>query len=81
MIFARSAQSSNITLPDAHISTQAETSLYERFLALSHEYELVSPDLLVIPFVGVKNGGSSSSSSSGDDGEEEEEEEEINPRD
>ena len=28
---------------------ESETSLYERFLALSHEYDLVSPDLLVIP--------------------------------
>lgn len=28
---------------------EAETSLYERFLALSKEYDLVSPDLIVIP--------------------------------
>ena len=28
---------------------QAETSLYERFLRLSNDYELVSPDLLIVP--------------------------------
>jgi hypothetical protein len=53
---------------------ESETSLYERFLALSQEYDLVSPDLLVIPSQKSiheqdAGGSSSSSDSSEDEGE------------
>lgn len=46
---------------------EAETSLYDRFLALSHQYELVSPELLVIPSSNHKSNSSSSSESSDDE--------------
>lgn len=69
---------------DVFSACESETSLYERFLALSTEYDLVSPDLLVIPGQqGDGEGGSSSSSSDSSEDEQrdhdEEEVEDANP--